>query len=445
MKRIRNLLVFFFATVLAIFVVLLALGIYGRHLRDSREDREAENFLAILYPAIYSFKSEYHQWPGSPGKIDDSFICELEGCPNAKINVKHIDFLEKYSGTPMKANRFGFPFEFYLTKDPLGLMVGTPTRDPKTGLPSTLFAIPSSSSAWTQNPPGLTTTPVTPPPTVPSPPVGPTAAQPWTNSLGMKFVPAGTDGVLFSIWDVRVQDFQAYAQATGYHQFGGIYVGKVVNNPNGGYSLAEKLDPICSWDHPGFEQGPTHPVAGVSWDDAKDFCQWLTDKERKEGTLGSNQTYRLPTDAEWSKAVGDGKYPWGDAWPPPEGVGNYADEAFASSLPGTDFPHIPGNDGYPQTSPVGSFRANTYGLYDMGGNVWQWCEDWYQASMNSDELRKKFPEYNDDGGGKEYKVSRGASWSNPGPIFLLSSFHTFSGSGFRFDNTGFRVVVVVSP
>ena len=69
----------------------------------------------------------------------------------------------------------------------------------------------SFQSACAQNPPA-------------SPSVGPVASQPWTNSLGVKFVPAGTDGVLFSIWDVRVKDFQAYAQATGYQQTGGIYV-----------------------------------------------------------------------------------------------------------------------------------------------------------------------------------------------------------------------------
>jgi formylglycine-generating enzyme required for sulfatase activity len=292
----------------------------------------------------------------------------------------------------------------------------------------------SFQSACAQNPPTSTTPPV--------------AGQSWTNSLGVKFVPAGTDGVLFSIWDVRVKDFQAYAQATGYQQTGGIYVMKVKKNDKGGYSPSWELDANASWEQPGFEQGPTHPVVGVSWDEAKAFCQWLTDKERKEGTLGANQSYRLPTDAEWSKAVGDGKYPWGDVWPPPEGVGNYGDQALASSLPGTGWNSVmlPGNDGYSRTSPVGSFRANAYGLYDMGGNVFQWCEDWYQASMNSDELRKKYPVTNDDGGGSKYRVLRGASWVSSDPVSLLSSSRfKHGGPGRRNDLYGFRVVVVVSP
>ena len=72
----------------------------------------------------------------------------------------------------------------------------------------------------------------------------PVSGQPWTNSLGMKFVPAGTDGVSFCIWDVRAQDFQTYVQATGYQQTGGVFI----MSPN--WEL--KIDPNASWEHPGF-------------------------------------------------------------------------------------------------------------------------------------------------------------------------------------------------
>jgi formylglycine-generating enzyme required for sulfatase activity len=275
----------------------------------------------------------------------------------------------------------------------------------------------------------------------PSTTQGPLDGQPWENSLGMKFVPAGTPRVLFCIWDVRVKDFKAYAQATGYKQPGGINVMKMKIAANGSKSLAGELDPNASWEQPGFEQGPTHPVVGVSWSDAIAFCEWLTKKERGEGKLDSHQMYRLPTDAEWSTAVGNGRYPWGDAWPPPEGVGNYADQAFALSLPGIVWAVLPGNDGYPRTSPVGSFRANAYGLYDMGGNVWQWCMDWYQTSMNSDEIRKKLPALNEDG---TTKVARGASWISGDPEVLLSSSRNAGALADRGDILGFRLILETS-
>ena len=114
----------------------------------------------------------------------------------------------------------------------------------------------------------------------------------------------------------------------------------------------------------------------VSWDDAQAFCQWLTKREQADGKLPAGASYRLPRDREWSVAVGlneamEGKpkdkdrkilgvFPWGNQWPPPPGVGNYG--------PGLKV------DNFPKSSPVGSFAANALGLYDMGGNVWQWGE-----------------------------------------------------------------------
>ncbi len=264
----------------------------------------------------------------------------------------------------------------------------------------------------------------------------PVAGEPWTNSLGVKFVPAGTDGVLFSVWDVRVKDFKAFVDATGYDATGGMY--SIKGRTLGQYG--------ATWKSPGFKQTGDHPVVGVNWEDAMAFCKWLTKKEQAEGRLGANQSYRLPTDAEWSKAAGSTLYPWGNKWPPPQGAGNYAGSEARDRTWPTGYTTIDGyNDGYPRTSPVGSFSANQYGLFDMGGNVYQWCEDWYEASMNSEQVRNNIPAYNDDGGGQMFKVLRGSPWLGTGPLGLLSSLRDRNNPDRRRDFYGFRVVVVVSP
>jgi formylglycine-generating enzyme required for sulfatase activity len=184
-----------------------------------------------------------------------------------------------------------------------------------------------------------------------------------------------------------------------------------------------------------------HPVVRVSWDEAKAFCNWLTNRERSSGTLNADMYYRLPTDEEWSVAVGlssepgntpgerDSKiklYPWGTQWPPPSGAGNYCGvESRIEKSPSGYFncPVIAGyNDGYPRTSPVGSFAPNKNGLYDMGGNVWQWCEDWYDA-------------------GKSRRVFRGGSWADASPDNLLASYRGVGTPAYGYIHVGFRCVL----
>lgn len=225
------------------------------------------------------------------------------------------------------------------------------------------------------------------------------------NSLGMKFVAVGD--VEFSVWQTRVKDFEAFARAVNLRS--------------------------AAWKSPGFKQAPEHPVVNVTWVEAVAFCKWLTDQERKDGLLTANQFYRLPTDVEWSKAVGlpeeSGKtpeardmgisdvYPWGNQWPPPPKSGNYTGEETGSDVAIKGY-----DDGYPWTSPVGSFPPNKLGLYDMGGNVWQWCMD----AWNSDS---------------KAKVLRGASWYNGAlKLSLLSSCRVRASPESSTDNYGFRVV-----
>jgi formylglycine-generating enzyme required for sulfatase activity len=268
-----------------------------------------------------------------------------------------------------------------------------------------------------------------------------TKENPWENSLGMKFVPVPKTKVLFSIWDTRVEDFEQFCRDAGYDATcpstedvsGAMY--SVDNKGVWGRHGA-------NWKNPGFKQGPSHPVVGVSWLDAKAFCAWLTKKERKESKIGPSQEYRLPTDDEWSAAVGGGKYPWGDQWPPPAGAGNYAgSEAKDDTWP--DWPTIEGyRDDYPRTSPVGSFRANQHGLFDMGGNVWQWCEDWYRTSMNNSEALKNAFNRRDQGG-QSYRVLRGGSWQAGDCLAMSSSIRSHANPDYRYAFRGFRCVLVM--
>ena len=244
---------------------------------------------------------------------------------------------------------------------------------------------PAPIAAVTPSPPAIATPTVPVAVAIPSPSISATPTKeelarraldnatkdhPWVNSLGMKFVPVAGTQVLFSVWDTRVQDFETFVKSTDYDATGGMYsLGKDGWKQRG-----------ATWKEPGFSQGANHPVVGVSWNDAEEFCKWLTKRERSAGDLPEDREYRLPKDEEWSAAVGlknevgstpeekSGKiklYPWDipqkrdKSWPPPSGAGNYAGEEAKMGTGPTDWSVIEGyNDGYPRTSPVGSFEAN---------------------------------------------------------------------------------------
>ena len=269
--------------------------------------------------------------------------------------------------------------------------------------------------------------------------VGATKDAPFINTLGMEFVPVPGTKVLFCRTETRVKDFEAYVKDTGYQQEGGVLVMKVVEQKNGTSNLTWDLDKKASWQKPGFEQGRSHPVVGVNWNEAREFCAWLS---KKEGVQ-----YRLPTDDEWSAAVGLGKFPWGTEFPPAKDAGNYADKTFYASLPGKwNLPLGDFNDGAARTAPVANYAANRLGIHDLGGNVWEWCEDEYKASMNDPDVLKEYPflEKEKASDGTAFRVLRGASWSNYDPLDLRSSFRSRNRPVLRNDGLGFRCVLVVS-
>jgi formylglycine-generating enzyme required for sulfatase activity len=226
----------------------------------------------------------------------------------------------------------------------------------------------------------------------------------FTNSLGMAFVRIPRSDTLFCMWDTCVWEYSVFAKT------------------NSGIDE--------SWKSPGFIQERTHPVVNVRWRDAKAFCDWLTHEDKNSGRIASGQYYRLPTDSEWSKAVGLQEpekgtpaskrtlnrfvYPWGKQWPPPKGVGNYSS--------------IYKCDSYEHTSPVGSFAPNRFGLYDMGGNVGQWCEDWYETA-----------EY----GCRAWRSC--GTWYSDGVEMLALSSRNCNTPDAPYNALGFRVVLASKP
>jgi formylglycine-generating enzyme required for sulfatase activity len=153
------------------------------------------------------------------------------------------------------------------------------------------------------------------------------------------------------------------------------------------------------WQHPGFEQTDNHPVVNVSWNDAVAFVRWLSKKE--------GRAYRLPTEAEWEYACRAGtatRYWCGDAAESLATVANVADGTAREKFAG--WSTIAARDGYVFTAPVGHYRANPWELFDMHGNVWEWCSDGY-----GDSYYKDSPLVNPPGPrGFAGRVLRGGGW-----------------------------------
>ena len=253
-----------------------------------------------------------------------------------------------------------------------------------------------------------------------------------TNSLGMVFVRVTNTEVLFCVWKTRVQDFSAFATATGSKRTGAVL----------SYGASGWQQVGDSWEHLGFAQLPTAPVCGVNWEEAVAFCDWLTQQERATGDLNAHQSYRLPTDAEWSVAVTKLKFPWGSQWPPLEGAANLCGEENAGDAEAGGFAVIKGyRDKFPRPAPVGTFFINPNGLFDMAGNAQEWCADWFRKEMNSEDFRKKHPVFNNDGGGQEYRVLRGSHWLDRDPGRIASATRSFYPPHLRVVTVGFRVVL----
>lgn len=231
--------------------------------------------------------------------------------------------------------------------------------------------------------------------------------------------------------EVTVAQFRAFADATGYRT--------TAETAGSCYSLDEKGAwgevKGNSWRKLGFQQTDNDPVACVSWDDAQKYLEWLN------GEIKPEKPYRLPTEAEWeyaargdqSKGDKEGAFPWGQKGSDGCSFANMADQAAKEKYP--DWTWVTScNDGYIYTAPVGSFKPDGYGLYDMQGNVWEWVQDRY-----ADDYYKSSPASAPQGPGSgSARVIRGGSWGF-GPWFVRSAYRFRNSPDFRDFNVGFRL------
>ncbi|WP_197454727.1 SUMF1/EgtB/PvdO family nonheme iron enzyme [Stieleria varia] len=257
--------------------------------------------------------------------------------------------------------------------------------------------------------------------------------------------------------EVTVGQFKRFVQATGYEtqaQSSGNGIvgwmpidGDRPERPKQSFAQAAEFD----WLSPGFPQTDDCPVVGVSYNDAMAYCEWISQQENAE--------YRLPTEAEWEcvcRAGTDTLFSFGDDYPGQiHRHANLGNAELEKSFPGrvtqqwlVDTESDPG-DGQVFTAPVGNYTANAWGLHDLHGNVWEWCQDNYldtfYTQFKSNGYRSVQPRaidpvcterWQQDG---DWRVIRGGSWF-VSPIQCQSSMRGYFEASDAACYVGFRVV-----
>ena len=216
---------------------------------------------------------------------------------------------------------------------------------------------------------------------------------------------------------VTVDDFQQFIAATGRDMQGcDTYDGEWKHRPEN------------SWRNPGFMQTGTHPVTCASWNDAEAYARWLSTK--------TGRRYRLPSASEWeyaARAGGEAVQPWSADGSGACANANVADKSAAHEYPG--WVVFACDDGYVYTAPVGSFKANPFGLNDMLGNVFQWTEDCWHADYAGAPIDGSA---RTDGNCSEREL-RGGSWFST-PAYVRANYRNHFAADYRTSSVGIRLV-----
>lgn len=233
---------------------------------------------------------------------------------------------------------------------------------------------------------------------------------------------------------VTVGDFRRFVEATGYKTTAeqkGVARGL---DANGAWIDA----PGLNWQEPGFQQTSKNPVVCVSYYDAVAYVNWLNATCADEPALGGKPRYVLPTESEWEYAARAGsttEFFWGDDAADGAKYLNAADESGSST--GRKWTAaFPFNDGFVASSPVGSFEPNAWGLYDMLGNVWEWCADRFGAYGTTAVVDPQGAAFGD------YRVLRGGGW-DAAPALARCAYRGANLPDACNANYGFRVAIVL--
>lgn len=221
-------------------------------------------------------------------------------------------------------------------------------------------------------------------------------------------------------FEITRAQYRAFAESTGRADDGCFVWSRA----------AFELDPTKGWRDPGYPQDERHPVTCVSWDDATAYVQWLSHR--------TGQNFRLLTEAEWEYAARAGSESarfWGDD--PAIGCehANGADLSMRARVPGTSTWPIAGcNDRHAYTAPVGSYRPNAFGLYDMLGNAEEWTQDCWNATY----ARTPSNGAAASAGDCALRAVRGGAWDDA-PVGLRAAYRVGSPTTIRVYRRGFRV------